>query len=133
MQVIIELPGIKAVSRNETGGHYFAYRERLMEAEKWMSVYGKAKEYHFTKPVDVLVEAYYKTGGHRKTADTPNIDDKIFTDVLVRWKRQKLGPPIEKRVWFIEDDSYKYLRRVVKQAIPADQYKVVLTIEEING
>lgn len=133
MKVVIELPGIKAVSRNETTGHFFHYKARLNEAETWAWALGKSKEYHFTGPVDVLIEAYYNATGRSKAADTPNIDDKIFTDILVRYKRQKSGPPIERKVWWIEDDSPTYLRYVKKCAIRSDHYKVVITIEEIEN
>ncbi len=131
MQVVIELPGIKAVSRNETTGHYFHYKDRLNEAEAWAWAYGKSKEHHFTGQVDVLIEAYYKVGGHSQIADAPNIDDKIFTDILVRWKRRKKGKPIERNVWWIEDDKPKYLRFVKKRSIPSTFYRVVITIAEV--
>lgn len=147
--VTIELPGIKAVSRNETTGHYFSYRTRLNEAENWMLLYGKPYEYHFAGPVDVSIEAYYDTtlkevnilrgkrAGTRvkrwqKVADTPNIDDKIFTDILVRHKPNKKHGPIERRVWFIEDDSPLYLRTVTKRAIASDHYKVLIIISEVK-
>lgn len=131
MKIVIELPGIKAVSRNETGGHYFAYRSRLNEAEQWMLTYGKKYEYHFTKLVDVLIEAHYDCRGRKKLSDTPNIDDKIFTDILNRWKPSRELGRIERTVWFIEDDSPKYLRFVKKQAIESDHFKVVITISEV--
>jgi hypothetical protein len=95
-------------------------------------------------PVDVTIEAYYKTtapkffkNGKQGVAvinipDVPNIDDKIFTDVLVRWKRQKKGAAIERKVWFIEDDNPYHLRSVYKKAVPANEYKVVITIKEFN-
>lgn len=132
MQVTIELPGIKAVSRNETTGHFFHYKQRLNEAEEWAWAFGKSKEYHFKGPVDVLIEAYYNATGRNKAADTPNIDDKIFTDILNRYKRQKKGSPIERKVWWIEDDSPTYLRQVIKRAIRSDHYKVVITIMEVE-
>lgn len=132
MKIKIELPDIKAVSRNDTTGHYFKYQKQLARAEKWMIAYGKRFEYHFTNPVDVLIEAYYKTQSRFKCADTPNIDDKIFTDILNHWKPKKNGPAIERKVWFIEDDNPKYLRFVVKKAIPANEYKVVITIKEVE-
>lgn len=135
-QIIIELPGIKAVSRNDTTGHFINYYNRLTEAEQWMFTYGKHKEYHFENQVDVLIEAYYDTRGHKKCADTPNIDDKIFTDILIRYKSIKdktLGiVRNEKPVWFIEDDQSKYLRYVTKRAYPSDHYKVVITISEVE-
>lgn len=132
-QVVIELPGIKAVSRNETTGHFIKYRSQLMRAEQWMFTYGKHKEHHFTGPVDVDVIAFYKTQNRSKCADTPNIDDKIFTDVLVRYKRRKIGSPLERNVWFIEDDNPKYLRYVRKLSVPADHYKVVIVITEVEA
>ncbi len=132
MKIIIELPGIKAISRNETTGHYFNYKSRLNEAETWAWAFGKSKEYHFVRQVDVLVEAYYNATGRNKAADTPNIDDKIFTDILVRFKRQKYGSPIERKVWWIEDDNPTYLRFVTKHAIRSDHYKVVITITEVE-
>lgn len=147
MKVIIELPGIKAISRNQTTGHYYNYKERLNEAEAWAVVFGKSKEYHFTKRVDVYIDVYIdtvhpykvvtKSGKTRmeyaEAIDSPNVDDKIFTDILNRYKRQKNGPPIERRVWWIEDDSPTYLRRVVKETIRSDHFKVVITIEEVEG
>lgn len=132
MKVIIELPGIKAVSRNETTGHYYNYKTRLNEAESWAWAFGKSKEYHFTRQVDVLIEAYYRVKGHSKISDAPNIDDKIFTDILNRWKRQKNGSPVERKVWWIEDDNPTYLRNVTKRAIRSDHYKVVITITEVE-
>ncbi len=132
MIIKIELPDIKAVSRNDTTGHYFRYQKQLIKAEKWMIAYGKRFEYHFTRPVDVLIKAYYDTKGRGKCADTPNIDDKIFTDILNHWKPKKAGPAIERAVWFIEDDGPKYLRYVFKQAIASDHYKVIIIIREIE-
>lgn len=140
--VTITLPGIKAVSRNQTTGHFYHYYSQLMLAEQWMWTYGKAHEYHFTVPVDVTITAYYKNtrrqvlkSGKIKEIlidcpDAPNIDDKIFTDILVRWKQQKKGSAIERKVWFIEDDNGDYLRSVHKYAIPSTEYKVVITITE---
>ncbi len=131
MQVTIELPGIKAVSRNETTGHYIKYYTQLTLAESWMALYGKSSEMHFSKLVDVDVVAYYKTQSRSKCADSPNIDDKIFTDVLIRYKKQKGKPAFERKVWFIEDDSPKYLRTVTKRSVPSTEYKVVITIREV--
>lgn len=150
--VVITLPGIKAVSRNETTGHFIKYQTQLIRAEQWMQTYGKRFEYHFEKRVDVLIQAYYDTrllavsikSGKRKgqltnawkhAADTPNIDDKIFTDILNRYKTVKvLGKlqRIERNPWFIEDDKPKYLRFVHKESIMSDHYKVVITITEVE-
>lgn len=140
MQVTIELPGIKAISRNQTTGNYWKYREVLIQAENWMITFGKRFEHHFTKLVDVDITAYYKTGynkltrGTARLIDTPNIDDKIFTDCLIRYKQQgvKGAKALERRVWFIEDDNPKYLRRVTKQTIPGEENKVVITIKEVD-
>ena len=141
--VKIYLPGIKAVSRNQTTGHFYHYYDQLATAEKWMWTYGKRLEYHFEKPVTVDIVAYYKDTrtivsknnnvfvGKINTPDVPNIDDKIFTDVLVRWKRQKKGPPIERSVWFIEDDNPSMLKSVTKTSIPGDQYGVLIIIKEV--
>lgn len=132
MQVIIELPGIKAISRNDTTGHFIHYHTNLTNAEQWMVTYGKHQEHHFTRPIDVLIEAYYDTRGRNKVADSPNIDDKIFTDILNRWKpSRKLGRQ-ERAVWFIEDDNPKYLRNVTKRSYSSDQYKVVITMVEVE-
>ena len=130
-QVIIILPGIKAVSRNDTTGHYFRYQKQLRKAEQWMLLFGKRLETHFEYPVDVSIDAYYKVNSRNKIADTPNIDDKIFTDILNRFKPRKKGPAIERGVWFIEDDSPKYLRTVIKRSLPGTEYKVVITIREV--
>lgn len=130
--VIIELPGIKAVSRNQTTGHFIKYHKQLTLAEQWMMTYGKAKEYHFEKQVDVTIVAYYDTRGHNKCADSANIDDKIFTDTLIRYKPSKEYGKIPRAVWFIEDDKGKYLRYVHKLAVPSDHYKVVITITEVE-
>lgn len=110
------------------------YYQQLNLAENWCWVFGKAQEHHFTKQVDVLIQAYYDTRGRKKCADTPNIDDKIFTDILIRYKKQgrRKKQAVERRVWFIEDDSPEYLRRVVKESIPSDHYKVVITITEVK-
>lgn len=132
MELKIELPGIKAVSRNQTGGHYFRYRKQLQLAETWMLTYGKRLEHHFTKQVDVYIAAYYKTNGNNKLADSPNIDDKIFTDILNRYKPRKKGARLERKVWFIEDDNPKYLRYVVKKSVPSNIYKVVIIIKEVE-
>ncbi len=116
MQLIIELPGIKAVSRNETTGHFINYQRQLIKAEQWMKAYGKRHEYHFEKQVDVLIEAFYDCRGRNKIADTPNIDDKIFTDTLNRWKTMKVVGKlmrVERSPWFIEDDNPTYLRDVL--------------------
>lgn len=129
-QIIIELPGVKAVSRNQTNGAYWGYHAQLVRAEQWMLTFGKNKEYHFETPVNVLVEAYYDCTGRSKIADSPNIDDKIFTDILIRWKKKKKGPAIERGVWFLEDDSPTYLESVTKRSIRSDQNKVVITITE---
>lgn len=120
-----------------TNGNIWRYREQLIEAEKWMHTYGKRVEHHFTKPVDVAITAYYKVGrnaantGNTRVADTPNIDDKIFTDCLVRYKQQRSGPKIERSVWFIEDDDPRYLRTVCKRAVASDHFEVVIEIEEV--
>lgn len=140
MEVVITLPGIKAVSRNQTTGNYWKYRSVLMEAEQWMLTFGKRYEYHFTKLVDVDITAYYKVGYSKidrkmsRLIDTPNIDDKIFTDCLIRYKQQgtKGSHAIERPVWFIEDDNPKYLRFVTKRSIPSDEYKVVISIKEVD-
>lgn len=131
-QVSIELPGIVAISRNMTTGHYFNYKSVLNEAEAWMQVFGKTKEFHFEKQVDVFIEAYYNVTGRKKICDPSNIDDKIFIDTLIRFKRQKSGPPIERKVWFLADDSPKYIRDVTKRAIRSDHYKVVITIKQVE-
>lgn len=138
-EVVIFLPGIKAVSRNDTTGHYFNYRRELKKAQTWMRVYGKAKEFHFQGMIDVLIEAYYDCTGRMKPADTPNIDDKIFTDILNRYVLQ-MQPTMEGRkkirieqpVWFIEDDSPTYLRYVTKRAVPSDHFAVRITITEVK-
>lgn len=130
--VEITLPDIKAVSRNDTTGHYFNYKNQLNLAEKWMATFGKRFEYHFNCLVDVDIKAYYDTRGRHKCADTPNIDDKIFTDILVRWKQSKHGKASERSVWFIEDDNHKHLHIVTKEAIPSNGYKVIITIKECN-
>lgn len=132
----IVLPGIKAVSRNQTTGHFIHYFEQLTKAEQWMWTYGKRLEYHFTKQVDVYIVAYYDTRGRNKCADTPNIDDKIFTDILIRYKNQRVAGKtmrLERNVWFLQDDNTKYLRMVQKTAIPSDHYEVVITIAEVEG
>lgn len=129
--VTIELPGIKAVSRNQTTGHFIHYYQQLTKAEQWMLLFGKRFEHHFERPVDVYITAYYDTRGNKKCADAPNIDDKIFTDVLIRWKKQGRGKAIERPVWFIEDDRPEYLRQVIKEAIPSNEYKVVIEIKEV--
>lgn len=148
-KVVLRIPDIKAVSRNETHGHYFNYRKELVKAEKWLNTFCKAREKHFDKPVDVTILAYYDTrkvpvlikkGKHigkkinrrRKAADTPNIDDKIFTDILVRWKQKRRGSAVERKIWFIEDDNPEHLRRVIKQSIPSDHYEVIIIIEEAD-
>lgn len=41
MKVIIELPGIKAISRNKTTANYWTYKQILNEAENWMYTFGK--------------------------------------------------------------------------------------------
>ncbi len=128
----IVLPGIRAISRNQTSGHYFKYREQLKRAERWMLTYGKAVEYHFEKQVDVTIEAYYNTKGRRKLTDTPNIDDKIFTDILNRFKPRKKGPAAERAVWFIEDDAPKFLRKVTKRSVPCTYDEVRIFIEAVS-
>lgn len=151
-EITIELPGIKAISRNETTGHFINYQRELIKAEQWMSTYGKRFEHHFETRVDVFIKAYYdtrlieriiKTGKRtgkttnawQHAADTPNIDDKIFTDVLNRWKMMRvLGKMqrVERNPWFIEDDKPIYLRYVHKESIMSDHYKVVITIKEVE-
>ena len=128
--VIIKLPGIKAISRNQTHGHWYKYQNCLREAEEWMATFGKRYEHHFTEPVNVWIDAYYDDRGRKRAADTPNIDDKIFTDILVRWKQRSKSKSIERPVWFIEDDSPKYLNLVIKHSIPSDHYEVVIKIGE---
>lgn len=142
MKIVLELPGIKAVSRNDTTGHFFNYKKQLNIAETWAWTFGKKHEYHFEKPVHVLIEAYYKSTGHNKVCDTPNIDDKIFTDILIRWVNKTIGTKIvngvrrknvvrtERKVWWLEDDSPTYLHTVTKRSYRSDQYKVVITITE---
>lgn len=148
-QVTIVLPEIKAVSRNNTTGHYINYKTVLNTAEAWMGAFGKKYEYHFKGRVDVAITAYYdcryhdiilkkgKRAGQRSkvrhtAVDSPNIDDKILTDILIRYKQQKQGPKLERSVWFIEDDSPKYLRKVTKQSVPSDKHEVVITITEVD-
>lgn len=148
MHVVIELPGIQAVSRNETTGHFINYKNVLNMAEQWTNIYAKRVEHHFENQVDVLIEGYFdcrlrnviiqsgkRTGqitrAWGKAIDTPNIDDKIFTDILLRYKGSREHGRIERPVWFIEDDSPKYLRFVKKISIPSDHYKVVITITEV--
>jgi len=140
MIVTIELPGIKAVSRNQTTGNYWKYREVLNQAEDWMYTFGKHVEHHFESAVDVDVTAYFRIGynkltrGSTRAIDTPNIDDKIFTDCLIRYKPQgiKGSSAIERKVWFIEDDNPKYLRFVTKRSVASTENKVVIVIREIN-
>lgn len=119
------------MSRNDTTGHYFRYQKQLKKAEQWMILFGKRLETHFETPVDVAIDAYYKVNGKNKIADTPNLDDKIFTDILNRYKKRKHGPALERPVWFIEDDSPKYLRTVIKRSLPGTEYKVIITISEV--
>lgn len=129
--VVIDLPDIKAVSRNDTTGHYFKYQSQLRKAENWTHMFAKAVEYHFPGQVDVLIEAWYDTRGRHKAADTPNIDDKIFTDILNRYKVHKKVGRVQRGVWFIEDDNPTYLRYVTKRSIPSDHYAVRVTITEV--
>lgn len=130
--IVIRLPGIKAVSRNQTAGHWHKYKNQLQLAETWMMAFGKRYEHHFENLVDVHITAYYKTQGNNKVADSPNIDDKIFTDVLIRYKQRLRGKAVERPVWFIEDDNPNYLRYVTKESIPSDHYEVVITIKEVE-
>ena len=132
MKVTIELPDLKAISRNKTNGKYWDYNDCLQEAEKWMKVYGKKHEYHFTNPVDVTILAYYDVRSRKKAADAPNIDDKILTDTLNRYKPSRSLGRIERDVYFIEDDNPEYLRYVTKRSIPSDHYKVVMILEEVE-
>lgn len=132
MKVTIELPDLKAISRNKTNGKYWDYNACLQEAEKWMKVYGKKHEYHFSRPIDVTIIAYYDVRSHKKAADSPNIDDKILTDTLNRYKLSRSLGRIERDVYFIEDDNPQYLRYVTKRAVPSDHYKVVMILEEVE-
>lgn len=138
--VTLILPGIKAVSRNETTGHFYKYHKQLALAEQWVWMFGKANEHHFESKVDVHITAYYDTRGNKKCADPSNIDDKIFVDALIRWKKQGgsaqkkalgLSKALEKPVWFLEDDDHRYIRYVTKEAVPSDHYEVHITITEI--
>lgn len=97
-----------------------------------MIAFGKSKEYHFENLVDVDIVAWFDTRGNKKCNDSPNIDIKIFTDILIRYKQQMKGVAIQRPVWFIEDDNPKYLRKVSALAIPSDNYKVVITITEVG-
>lgn len=133
--ITIELPGIKAVSRNETAGNVWKYKKQLNKAEEWMWAYGKHVEHHYTVPVSVHITAFYDTTGRNKCADIPNIDDKIFTDILIRWKTtvqtvhgKRISTRAERGVWFLEDDNITYLRGVTKSAIASNMYKVLITI-----
>lgn len=149
MQVVIELPGIRAISRNETTGHFINYYKVLTQAERWMWAHGKSKEYHFEKRVDILIEAYIdtvnayqavgKTGKLRteyaNLIDAPNVDDKIFTDTLNRYKTVKVAGKlkrIERDPWFIQDDKPEFVRLVAKRVYPANHYKIVITITEVE-
>lgn len=139
--ITIELPGVKAVSRNQTTGHFYKYHKELATAEQYVWLCGKVCEYHFEKRVDIKITAYYDTRGNKKCADPSNIDDKIFVDALIRWKKQGgsrkkkelgLSKALEKPVWFIEDDDHRYIRYVTKEAIPGTEYKVIINITEIE-
>lgn len=135
-RVVITLPDLKAVSRNETGGQYFRYKAQLNMAELYAFTFAKQVEYHFGESVvDVLIEAYYKKKGNLKVPDAPNIDDKIFTDILNRFKptsKIKKGDLVQRNPYFIEDDNPKYLRYVIKRAIASDHFKVVITVSEVE-
>ncbi len=152
MKLVLTLPDIKAISRNDTTGHYINYKNELNKAQKWMKVFGKRHEYHFTKPVDVFIDAYFdvrlteiiikqgtrsgkKSRVWGKAIDTPNIDDKIFTDILIRWVNMKqLGKMVrvEQSPWFLENDDPQFLRYVQKRSHESDHFKVVITIIEID-
>jgi len=131
-KVVITLPGIKAVSRNQTAGNFWRYHEQLTIAETWMYTYGKRHEYHFEKRVDIKITAYYDTRGRNKCADPANIDDKIFTDILIRYKKQgaRGTKAQEKNVWFIQDDSPTFIRSITKEAIPTNEYGIVIEMTE---
>ena len=155
-KVVIDLP-LEALGRNDLGvGNYWNYRKYYDEAFKYMKLYGKRFEYHFEKPVDVLIECHYFVGvkptlitkgkqagkmlnRNFKAQDAPNIEDKIFTDLITRWHNVKVGVTLEgknrferreKELWFIEDDSPQYLRQVTKRSIEAKEYRTVITITE---
>lgn len=158
-KVVIELPGIQAVSRNKTTGHFIEHHTAREEAEKYINLFGKHYEHHFTKPVKVLIECYIdtvhsyprltKSGKVRKQyyrlIDVPNVDDKIFTDILIRYRNKTVGKQVvngrlvkqvirdERRVWFIEDDNPAYLVEVSKRCYASDQHKVVITITEVDN
>ena len=132
MTIQIELPDFKAISRNKTNGKYWDYNECLKEAEKAMEIYGRKHQYHFSRPIDVTILAYYDDRSHKKAADSPNIDDKILTDTLNRYKMSRQYGRLERNVYFIEDDNPTYLRYVKKRAIPSDHYKVIMILEEVE-
>lgn len=151
MKVTIELPGINAISRNQTTGHFVKYHQQLTKAEQWISTFGYKNVHHFDKQVDVFIYAYYdmtpvekiiarkdgkvyKRKDRVQLIDSPNIDDKIFTDIIQRWKYIKdprLGKiKTERKWWWIEDDDYAHLRDVHKGIRPSNEYKVEIIITD---
>lgn len=146
MKVIITLPEIQALSRNMTNGKYWDYSKQMDLASKWTKAYGRRVEYHFTGLVDVTILAYYDTRGRKNAADSPNIDDKIFTDVLNRYyliltgtevgpdgKKHRKMQTFERKPYFIEDDNPNFLRYVRKRSIASDHYEVKIVIEDATA
>lgn len=143
MKVVIELPEIQAVSRNQTNGKYWDYSKQMSLATKWFATYAKRHEHHFEGPVDVTIIAYYDGRKGKMIPDSPNIDDKIFTDVLNRYysivvgqavdgngKKHRVMQRLERNPYFIEDDNPTYLRYVKKRSVASDGYKVVIVVED---
>lgn len=150
----IEIPDIPVVeaSRNKTHGLYWEYRKQIDNCRKWINTFGKKYEHHFTTQVDVIIEALVdvrpvkKTGVYQRgrnkgkpwsrmitpsLIDAPNVDDKIYTDLLQRYTTMKVGgklTKVENPIWWIEDDTPEYLRWVCKRVLPANGNKITITI-----
>lgn len=147
MRVEIELPDIRAISRNDTAGKHYgdpkSYHQCLITARSWVKTFGKRVEHHFENPVDVGIFAYFderpqkiltKAGPRmisRPALDCSNVDDKLFVDALIRYYNVA-KVRTEAAVWFIEDDSPKYLRRTYKESIPSDHDAVIIVLEEVS-
>jgi len=117
----LELPDHKAVSWNKLyeQSHWTKRKQMADKIHKTVWVYcqqqniKKVKDY----PLIIEVKAFYSTK-HLRDAD--NICSKVYLDGL-------------KQAGIIEDDDYRYVKRIEKEIIVgAEDNKVVIKTKEVN-
>jgi hypothetical protein len=115
--MVIEIPNYRAVSRNKTNKKHWSYYFKEKEAiRQFIMIYNKEEIRPYSN-AKMTIKAYFKGKRH---IDVFNIDDKIYSDILM-----EMG--------FFKDDNAYYIPVVEKYVYPeSGEDKLQLLISEIE-